>query len=169
MNIPVLFKLAVGMHIHLNVIFGTFLVETALADPADRFFLCVCVCVLWGGASFGRGGLTYPFSSFSTDLGHFISKLLNFDIYFLFYIKFLSLFSLFCGGKQATLGHLGGMALSAPPPPWISQWETRTYTRLKKNVYLRFSSQNDSNRHRHVTNGLWDTNFIKILPRDSHG
>ena len=46
------------------------------ADPADRFF--------WGGGkSWRRGPKLPPFSSFSTDLGHFILKLLNFDIFML--------------------------------------------------------------------------------------
>ena len=68
------------------------------ADPADRFF--------WGGKSWRRGPNLPPLSSFSTDLGHFILKLLNFDIYFLFYVNFLSLFRR-GGGKQATLGLWG--------------------------------------------------------------
>ena len=42
-----------------------------------------------GGKSWRRGPNLPPFSSFSTDLGHFVLKLLNFDIYFLFYVNFL--------------------------------------------------------------------------------
>ena len=65
----------------------------------------------WGGTKFWRRGpYLPPFSSFSTDLGHFILKLLNFDIYFLFHVKFLSLFSRFAEAKQVILG-LGGMTM----------------------------------------------------------
>ena len=68
-------------------------------------------CFFGGANLWRRGSNLPPFSSFSTDVGHFILKLLNFDIYFLFYVQFLSLFG---GGKQDALG-LGGMALNAPP------------------------------------------------------
>ena len=36
----------------------------------------------WGGAVLAEGPNLPPFTSFSTDLGHFILNLLNFDIYF---------------------------------------------------------------------------------------
>ena len=73
---------------------------------------------LGGTKSWRRGPNLPPFSSFSTDLGHFILKSLNLDIYFLFYVKFLSLFSRFGVGKQAILGLWGGGGM-APWPPWI--------------------------------------------------
>ena len=47
------------------------------ADPAGRW---------GGGASLGGGGLTYPIFKFLYDLGHFILKLLNFDIYFFYFM-----------------------------------------------------------------------------------
>ena len=83
--------------------------------PADRFFF-------WGGGkSWRRGPNLLPLSSFSTDLGHFISKLLNFDIDFFILCYILSLFSrFFGGGKQTTLG-LWGWG-HGPVPPWIRLW-----------------------------------------------
>ena len=42
---------------------------------------------VWGEV-LAEGPNLFPFSSISTDLGHFILKLLNFDIYFLFYVIF---------------------------------------------------------------------------------
>ena len=43
----------------------------------------------WGGGKLWRRGPSLPpFSSFSTDLGHFILNLLNFDIYFYFVLNF---------------------------------------------------------------------------------
>ena len=45
----------------------------SLADPANR---------LGGGGILAEGPNLPPFLSFSMDLGHFISKMLNFDIYF---------------------------------------------------------------------------------------
>ena len=76
-----------------------------LADAAGRFF--------GGGGFLTEGPNLPPFSSLSTDLGHFILKLPNFDIYFLFYVKFLSLFSRF--GDQTDFMLLGrAMALNAP-------------------------------------------------------
>ena len=44
------------------------------------------------GKFWPRGPNLPPFSALSADLGHFILKLLNFDIYFLFYVNFLCLF-----------------------------------------------------------------------------
>ena len=85
-------------------------VKEAGADPADRFFF-------WGGKSWRRVSNLLPFSSFSTDLGHFILKLRNFDIYFLFYVRFLSLFSRF-GGQTGHFRPWGVMA-PCPLPPWI--------------------------------------------------
>ena len=85
----------------------------------------------FGGGEFWRRGPNLPpASSFSTDLGHFILKLLNFDIYFLFYVKFLTLFSRFGGAKQASLGLWGhGPKCPLDPPmatcsiaPPIYQW-----------------------------------------------
>ena len=43
-------------------------------------------------------------------------KLMNFDIYFLFYVKFLR-FLVVLGGQTGHLRPLRGMALNAPPPP----------------------------------------------------
>ena len=74
----------------------------------------------WGGGKvWWRGPNLPPFSSFSTDLGHFILRLLNFDIYFLFHVKFSSLFSRLGGAKRATLGLWGGGGENDPncPPP----------------------------------------------------
>ena len=53
-----------------------------------------------GGGGLAEGPNLTPFSSFSTDLGHFILNLLNLDIYVLFYVTFLSLFSRFWGPKR---------------------------------------------------------------------
>ena len=50
---------------------------TALADPADRF-------IFVGVVFWRRAPNVPPFSNVSTDLGHFIFKLLNLDIDFLF-------------------------------------------------------------------------------------
>ena len=42
---------------------------------------------LGGGGKFWRRGPNIPpFSCFSADLGHFILKLLNFDIYFFYFM-----------------------------------------------------------------------------------
>ena len=78
------------------------------------------------GTKFWRRGPNLPpFSSLSTDLGHFILKLLNFDIYFLFYVQFLCLFSRLGEGGQT--GHFMPLGDSAKcPPPWIRQWRGRT-------------------------------------------
>ena len=59
----------------------------------------------WGGGGqvMAEGPNLPPFSSFSSDLGHFILKLLK---VVLIYVNFLSLFSRL-GGKQATLGLWG--------------------------------------------------------------
>ena len=70
---------------------------SALADPAVRFFFG------GGGQVLAEGPNLPPFSSFSMDLGYFILKLLNFDMYFLFYVKFLSLFSRLGGGRNGPL------------------------------------------------------------------
>ena len=87
---------------------------TSGADPAER---------LGWGQILAEGANLPPFSSFSTDLGHFILNLLNFYFYFLFYVKFLSLFSRW-GGKQATLGLWGGHGPVPPPldPPMAHFW-----------------------------------------------
>ena len=74
-----------------------------------------------GAMSWRRGPNLPPFSSFSTDLGHFILKSLKFAFLF-YFVKFLSLFSRFFlggGGKQATLG-LGGMAPYPLDPPMFT-------------------------------------------------
>ena len=55
---------------------GTFLTR---ADPAEPF---------WGAKSWRRGPNLTPFSSFSTDLAHFILKLLNFAFIFYFMLNF---------------------------------------------------------------------------------
>ena len=57
---------------------------------------------IWGGGGqiLAEGPNLPPFSSFSTDLGHFIlKKLLNLDIYFIFFVKSLSLFSRLGGNR----------------------------------------------------------------------
>ena len=55
-----------------------------------------------GGSKFWpRGPNLLPFSTFSADLGHFILKLLNFDIYFIFNVYFLYLFRRFGWGPKA--------------------------------------------------------------------
>ena len=53
-----------------------------LVDPADQFG-----GEEEGSVSFGRENLAYPVFNFPTYLGHFILKLLNFDIC-LFYVHF---------------------------------------------------------------------------------
>ena len=78
---------------------------------------------LGGGGSLGGGGLTYPhFQVFPLILGHFILKLLDYDIYFLFYVKFLSLFSRLGRGPNRPLRPLGGHGPMPPPldPPMAS-------------------------------------------------
>ena len=70
----------------------------------------------WGGGTSlgGEGHNLPPFSSFSADLGHSVLKLLNFDIHFLFYVKFLSFFFVVLGGQT---GHLRPLGAMAPCPP----------------------------------------------------
>ena len=62
------------------------------------------------GHVLAEGTYLGQFSNFSTDLGHFIWKLLNFDIYFIFNIYLVVL-----GGPKHTLRAFGGMAVA----PWI--------------------------------------------------
>ena len=62
----------------------------------------------FGGQSWRRGPNLPPFSSFSTDLGHCILKLLNFDIYFLFYVEFLRFLDVFLGGQTGHFRPWGG-------------------------------------------------------------
>ena len=88
--------------------FGTVGTSLSTAGSSGPFF---------GGKLWRRGPNLPPFSIFSTDLGHFILKLLYVDI-ILFYVYFLYLFSrlgrqIACGGFMA-LGR--AMALNAP---WI--------------------------------------------------
>ena len=85
----------------------------SLADPANFFFFGG-----GGGQVLAERPKLPPFSSFSTDLGQFILRLLNFDIYVLFYVKFLSLFSLFFlgGGQTEHFMPLWGDGPKCPPP-----------------------------------------------------
>ena len=72
------------------------------ADPADRFGE--------GGKFWPRRPNLPPFSIFSTDLGHFILKLLNFDIFYdVFYLVVGG------GGAKRTLRAFGAW----PVAPWI--------------------------------------------------
>ena len=83
----------------------------ALADPADRFFF-------GGGASFDRWDLTWvptPFSTFSTDLGHFVLELLNFDICMLIFYYLV----IWVGQNRPLYAFGVGHGLNAPTPRWI--------------------------------------------------
>ena len=91
---------------------------------------------VWGRDKFWpKGPNLPPFSTLSTDLGHFILKLLNFDIYFLFYVNFLYLFSRF-GGTKHTFRALGGGDM-APLPPWIRPCPLMHYLRLRRAALAR--------------------------------
>ena len=63
-----------------------------LADPADR---------LGQGKFWRRGPNLHPFSTFPTDLGHFILKLLNLDIFFYFMFNLIFIRFFCVGGEGA--------------------------------------------------------------------
>ena len=75
-----------------------------------------------GGKFWRRGPNLPPFSSFSKDSGRFILKLLHLDTCFLFYVKFLNLFSRFGEGQTGHFRSGGGGGGHGPKcPPWIRQ------------------------------------------------
>ena len=74
------------------------------AYTSDHCRIQRTVIFFWGGGtSFGWGDLTYSHFQLSPRIWSTFLKLLNFDIYFLFYVYFLYFFSHLDGAKQATL------------------------------------------------------------------
>ena len=65
-----------------------------------------------GGKFWSRGPNLPPFTTFCIDLSHFILKLLNFDIYFLFYV-YLYIY-LVGGGGQNILSECLGVMTPCP-------------------------------------------------------
>ena len=81
-------------------------VPATWADPADRFW----------GKFWLRGPNLSPFSTFSTDLGHFILKMLNFDIIFILFIFYIYLSFGVKTHSQSVWGAMAPCPLDPPMP-----------------------------------------------------